>query len=125
MTNHSCASCWPHCWSMTATTSSPHAMAPTAWKSFPRETFDLVILDRAMPGMNGDELALNLHRTSPDIPVIMLTGFGSLMSASGECPIGVHCTLSKPITHKELRAAIADVVGPARASARVDRPAAG
>ncbi|MEL7449354.1 MAG: ATP-binding protein [Pseudomonadota bacterium] len=93
------------------------------YQAFMKGEFDLVILDRAMPGMNGDELALKLHRLAPEVPIIMLTGFGSLMSASGEQPEGVTRTLSKPVTHDELRAAVTDAVANAQHANRVRKPA--
>lgn len=48
--------------------------------------FDLVVTDRAMPTMSGDELAA-LVKGSPDpLPVIMITGFGMTMADAGERP---------------------------------------
>ncbi|HEY3900557.1 MAG TPA: response regulator [Chthoniobacter sp.] len=37
--------------------------------------FDLAILDRKMPEMNGEELAAELKRLTPSIPLILITGF--------------------------------------------------
>src|SRR5206468_8952697 len=37
--------------------------------------FELVVTDRAMPEMGGDQLAATIEREQPEIPVIMLTGF--------------------------------------------------
>ena len=69
--------------------------------------FDLVLTDRAMPELGGDELALAIRQLEPGIPIVMLTGFGDLMTSSGERPLGVDLVLSKPITLPALRAAIA------------------
>jgi DNA-binding NtrC family response regulator len=69
--------------------------------------FDLVITDRAMPEMGGDQLAAAIMGIAPDKPVIMLTGFGDLMTAKGEKPAGVKAILSKPVTLDALRQAIA------------------
>jgi CheY-like chemotaxis protein len=74
-------------------------------------TFDLVITDRAMPDMGGDELASTVKATAPGVPVIMLTGFGELMDATGQRPSGVDLVVGKPITLAGLRAAVAAVVG--------------
>ena len=46
--------------------------------------FDLVITDRAMPEMNGDELADSIKRLSPGEPIIMLTGFADLINETGQ-----------------------------------------
>ena len=51
--------------------------------------FDLVVTDRAMPEVGGDQVAAQIARSAPNTPVIMLTGFGDLMTAKGDHPPGV------------------------------------
>jgi PAS domain S-box-containing protein len=68
--------------------------------------FDVVVTDRAMPEMGGDQFAAAIHEIAPDKPVIMLTGFGELMTAKGERPAGVHLVVSKPVTQDQLRHAL-------------------
>jgi len=68
--------------------------------------FDAVILDRSMPGMDGDQLAVLIKKDAPEEPIIMLTGFGDLMKMTGEIPEGVDRVLSKPVTVTELRRAL-------------------
>jgi len=72
--------------------------------------FDLVVTDRAMPEMGGDQLAATIERSAPETPVIMLTGFGDLMSAKGEHPVGVDAVVSKPVTLDALTQAILKVI---------------
>ena len=73
--------------------------------------FDLVMTDRAMPEMNGDQLAQEIRKLNPKQPVLLLTGFGDLMAGSGEQPEGVDLVVSKPFTLTTLRNAIAKVLG--------------
>jgi signal transduction histidine kinase len=73
--------------------------------------FDLVMSDRAMPEMNGDQLAIEIKRINPKQPLILLTGFGDLMSGAGEQPQGVDLVVSKPFTLTTLRSAIAKSTG--------------
>jgi len=73
--------------------------------------FDLIVTDRAMPEMGGDELAAAIERLSPNTPVIMLTGFGDLMEAKGEHPAGVDVVVGKPVTLDALADAIRQVSG--------------
>ena len=40
------------------------------------DRFDLVLTDEIMPGMTGTELAIALHEIRPDVPVILMTGYG-------------------------------------------------
>ncbi len=72
--------------------------------------FDLVLTDRAMPEMNGDALAAEIKRIHPGQPVILLTGFGDLMSGAGEQPEGVDLVVGKPFTLTTLRGAIGKVM---------------
>jgi PAS domain S-box-containing protein len=64
-------------------------------------SFDLVVTDRAMPDMSGDQLAAAIKRYSPATPVLLLTGFADLMN--GERPEGVDAVLRKPATIASLR----------------------
>jgi len=72
--------------------------------------FDLVVTDRAMPEMGGDQLATAIKQVAPDRPIIMLTGFGDLMDAKGEKPSGVDVVVGKPVTFDALQGAILQVV---------------
>ena len=76
---------------------------------FQAEAFDLVITDRGMPHLSGDQLVAAI-RASSDLPIIMVTGFGGMMLASGERPPGVDFILSKPVSIKSLRNAIVNVL---------------
>jgi signal transduction histidine kinase len=73
---------------------------------FRTDSFDLVITDQSMPGMNGVQLAGALKSIAPETPVILLTGFGDEMQAAGEMPPGVNLVLGKPVSHADLRHAI-------------------
>ena len=64
-----------------------------------------------MPGMSGDQLAA-ARLLLPSLPVILLTGFGDPMNASGEKPAGVDFVLGKPLTTKRLRTALEIVFSP-------------
>jgi len=76
---------------------------PEGLRAFRSSQFDLVITDRDMPGMTGDELALAIRSDSPETPIIMLTGLGMEMRSRGEHPECVDLVVSKPITLKRLK----------------------
>ena len=76
-------------------------------KKFYSKKFDLVLSDRAMPEMNGDQLAGMIETVSPDTPVILVTGYADAMDGNGGKPAGVHQILAKPFTHETLRKAVA------------------
>jgi CheY-like chemotaxis protein len=72
-----------------------------------KENFDLVITDRAMPGMTGDRVAKSVKEYRPDLPVIMLTGFGDIMLQTGEQPENIDLVLSKPVSVQTIRSTLA------------------
>src|SRR5206468_12240379 len=72
--------------------------------------FDLIVTDRSMPRMSGDQLAVAAKRLRPETPIVLLTGFGELMSDHDERPEGVDLIVSKPITLAALRAAMTRVI---------------
>jgi signal transduction histidine kinase/CheY-like chemotaxis protein len=77
------------------------------FEKFKAGRFAVVITDRAMPEMGGDQLAAMVKESSPTTPVILLTGFGDLMNAAGEKPDGVDLVVKKPIRLATLREVLA------------------
>lgn len=77
--------------------------------------YDLVVTDRAMPEMSGDEVAANIAASNPEIPIIMLTGFGEMMKENNECPEGVSYVMSKPVNRDDLRKVMQKVLLPTSA----------
>jgi len=57
---------------------------------------DVVVLDIAMPGMDGHETLQRIKSINPNLPVIMLTGHGALPSARSALDQGAFDYLSKP-----------------------------
>jgi DNA-binding NtrC family response regulator len=47
-----------------------------ALKKFNQEDFDILVTDFRMEGMNGVELARKVHEDHPEVPVIIVTGYG-------------------------------------------------
>ncbi len=47
-----------------------------ALRKFDEEDFDILVTDFRMDGMNGIELAQRVHQKDPNIPVIIVTGYG-------------------------------------------------
>jgi DNA-binding response OmpR family regulator len=72
-----------------------------------REPFDIVITDLGMPNVDGRQVADSVRATTPDTPIIMLTGWGPL--ADGERTPQVDRLLSKPPRLQELRTALAEL----------------
>jgi DNA-binding NtrC family response regulator len=52
--------------------------AADALSKFDHESFDLLVTDFRMEGMNGLELAKRVHQKNPEVPVIIVTGYGPI-----------------------------------------------
>ena len=70
------------------------------------EKIDIVFSDRAMPIMNGDELASHIEIISPNTPFIMVTAYGNLMNGKTIKPEGVDRVVHKPFKTEELLEAL-------------------
>ncbi len=70
---------------------------------------DLLISDFAMPGMNGVELARIALVRRPELPIILVSGYGRNASDDG-ADLAKVVFLAKPYERKELLAAIAGLV---------------
>jgi len=63
---------------------------------------DLVVTDYRMPGLDGLEFLIHLKQTLPDVPVIMLTGYGAVETYLKSLSLGVFEYVNKPVKAKEL-----------------------
>jgi len=66
------------------------------------ETFDLFIIDMAMPKMDGMTLLKEIKKVQPLAVVIVLTGFSSIEGAVNAVHAGAYQYISKPIKAQEL-----------------------
>lgn len=82
--------------------------------------FDLVILDKEMPGLTGLDLLPMLRREFPRLPVVFVTAFGGRQVASTALRLGATSYLEKPFRLAQLRDAIDGVF-----SRSADEPRAG
>jgi two-component system, NtrC family, response regulator HydG len=61
-----------------------------------QQTFDVVVLDVKMPGIDGVDTFREISRRYPGLPVILLTGHGDISQAFETSREGVHEYLTKP-----------------------------
>jgi CheY-like chemotaxis protein len=71
--------------------------------------FDLVLVDRAMPEINGDQLTEAIKEMDPDMPVILVTGFEKTFGDSHP-ERQADLILGKPFSHASLRDAVGKAV---------------
>lgn len=67
-----------------------------------RSDFDIAVLDLKMEGMDGIEVMKIFKIMAPDLPVIILTGHGSLSSAEEGLKAGATDYISKPYEFEKL-----------------------
>jgi len=67
------------------------------------EDFDVVLTDLQMPGMSGLELCERLVAQRPDVPVVVVTGHGTLETAIGAIRAGAYDFVQKPIKIETLQ----------------------
>jgi DNA-binding NtrC family response regulator len=63
---------------------------------------DLLITDLRMSGISGHQLQLELKRVAPNLPVIIITAFGSIPTAIESMKLGAFDYLTKPFGNDEL-----------------------
>lgn len=73
-----------------------------AIEHFYKHPYDLVITDRAMPGMTGDQFAARVREFRPETPIVLLTGFANIIRQNGEKPANIDEVLSKPLSQQTL-----------------------
>jgi len=66
------------------------------------DSFDLVISDQTMPGKTGEELAREILRIRPDIPIILCTGYSSRIDSEKAKALGIRAFAMKPLNRLEL-----------------------
>jgi two-component system response regulator HydG len=71
--------------------------AGDAMQALDREDFDVVVTDLNMRGVGGLELCEHVVANRPDLPVVVLTAFGSLDSAISAIRAGAYDFINKPV----------------------------
>jgi DNA-binding NtrC family response regulator len=81
-----------------------HGFNPTCYISAEKaldalktESFDVLLTDLNLPSMNGLELCERVVANRPDIPVIVITAFGSMEAAVAAIRAGAYDFVTKPI----------------------------
>lgn len=71
-----------------------------------KETFDLVLTDLKMPGMDGMELLAQAKKRDEDALVLVITAYGSLESAEEAMTKGAFDFITKPFRKEQILLAI-------------------
>ncbi len=85
------------------------------------EPFDLVLLDYKLPDTNGLEVLGRLHRTHPDLPVVMITSYSSVDHAVLAMRTGSTDYIAKPFRNEDILLRVSRVLETSRLRSQVDR----
>ena len=72
--------------------------------------FDVVLTDVKMPGTSGLQLCQQISQLRPDIPVVVMTAFGTLETAVAAIRSGAYDFITKPVELEVLALTIARAV---------------
>lgn len=75
---------------------------PSALQKAEEQSFDAIILDLKMPGMDGIETLRRLRRINPNLQVIMLTGQATVKAGVEATKLGALDFLEKPADLKQI-----------------------
>jgi CheY-like chemotaxis protein/anti-sigma regulatory factor (Ser/Thr protein kinase) len=92
---------------VTVRTSSLEAL--TTFKNQP-DRFDVVITDQTMPGMTGTDLARRMLQIRSDLPIILCTGYSSLIDEDKAKACGIRGFALKPMTKKDIATLLRQVL---------------
>lgn len=88
----------------------PASSGREALELIKEQKFDIVVTDLKMPEMDGLQLLAQLRRLEPEIPVIVLTAFGSIDKAVEAIKDGAFDFLTKPFEKEEILHTIANAL---------------
>ncbi len=74
------------------------------------DRFDLVITDMTMPNMTGEDLAQELMRVKPNIPIILCTGFSGKIDDQKAMALGIRQFVMKPIVKQKIATTVRKVL---------------
>jgi PAS domain S-box-containing protein len=74
------------------------------------DRFDLVLTDESMPDLLGTELAQAIRQLRPNIPIILMTGYGGTQLGNRAADLGLSEVLRKPLHRRDLADALARVL---------------
>ncbi|NWF94478.1 MAG: response regulator [Syntrophaceae bacterium] len=83
-----------------------------AFRKVARGSFDLIITDIRMPGLTGLDILPGFRKLQPDVPIIVITAFGSEDIQRRAYARGATAYLEKPLHFRELKRVIDELISP-------------
>jgi PAS domain S-box-containing protein len=92
------------------------ASAEEASRELRNHQVDVVVTDHLMPGMSGADLARELRRRTPDLPVLIVSGYADVEGIAPDIP-----RLTKPFRQADLAASLSALIGTTSQTPALDR----
>ena len=93
-----------------------------AFELYKTSPIDLIITDIKLPGKSGLELLKQVHEIDPDVPVIVITAFGTIQNAVEAMKLGAFDYIAKPFTVEEIELKIKKAFRRSKSPAEVQTP---
>ena len=75
-----------------------------------QKEYDIVLTDIRMPDIGGMRVLRDIKRANPSLPVVMITGYGSIQSSVQAMKLGAADYIEKPFTPDQLINAVASAL---------------
>ncbi len=94
-------------YTVTATTNSLEALEKVRANA---DDFDLIVTDQTMPNLSGVEMAQEILKIKPAMPIILCSGYSAVISEEGALALGIKKYLAKPVEWTKLAQIVREVL---------------
>ncbi len=82
-----------------------------AFEQLEKKSFDLVISDMRMPVCSGEELLKEVNKAYPQVPIVMITAYGTISQAVDVMRLGAYDFITKPFSIEDLESLLERIQG--------------
>ncbi len=82
------------------------------------DSFDLVITDQTMPGLTGMDLARQILKIRPDMPIIICSGRDDSINENSAMQAGIRTFMTKPVLMQDLAGKVREILDESRKSSQ-------
>jgi len=89
--------------------------------AFRKQAFDVVLTDLKLPAMDGMAVLAQIRKMSAQVPVLIMTAYGTVSSAVTAIKAGAYDYISKPLDLEDIQSKVSRAVETSRLRLEVDR----
>lgn len=79
-----------------------HGDGDSAWEALEHGSYDLLLTDIVMPGLDGIALALKMAKDKPELRILMMSGYSAERQRAHNLDSLIHKVVPKPFSLKEI-----------------------